>query len=54
LDLTIESLKASVRFLLRFGLMSLSPENVENETAGTPQSNGSVDAPRMPALPATS
>src|SRR5436190_23426384 len=38
----------------RDGVRSLTPENVENDNCGTPQSNGSVATPVIPALPATS
>ncbi len=36
------------------GLRSRSPVRVVKDRFGTPQSKGSVDAPRIPACPATS
>ena len=50
----IESPKVTVCVFRSDGVMSRRPEKVENETDGTPQSNGSVDTPVTPASPATS
>jgi hypothetical protein len=38
----------------RDGVKSRTLEKVENDNWGTPQSNGSVATPVIPALPATS
>ena len=38
----------------RVGVMSRTPERLEKDSCGTPQSNGSVETPVIPASPATS
>ncbi len=43
--------RVSVR---RDGARSRTLDKLENDSCGTPQSNGSVDTPLMPASPATS